>query len=385
MASNKNHADTANKSTEKKQYKWTKKKVIAASIIGAAVLSFVVFLIIALVMQLGPIRPIKSTEDEARVVGEVDGHCVKYEELRYVTLLHKQSLDKEIGEYDSLDASGRVEYEKELEKRVLEDIKSNYVILSLCADYGVDTDSRDVKKNVQNEIEATLSEDFGEDKDKYKAWLAENNMTDAFLRLTYKTYYLENKLLQHFIDNKVDLEYDATTKNGLVEHILESDDWIRTIHIFYPNTQPVGVDKSFYDASSAREYAEEDAASLKAISGGETRYKAMLPMIGRVPMVYGFSTTGHGFYFTHGQMGELYENAAFGAELYGVSDVIETEDGCFVIMRLPKEEEHVRAQADDLLGQYRYAALKKQMDAKKAEIRFIGNDYFDSINLAEID
>lgn len=385
MSNSKDQKNMPVKADGKKKYKWTKKKIIAATVIGAAVLSFVVFMIIALVMQLGPIRPIKSTEEEARVVGEVNGFEVKYEELRYVTLLHKQSLEAKMGKYETLDTEAREVYERELEARVLEDIKSNYVILSLCEEYGIKTDTRDAKNYVQDQIEAVLAEDFGGDKELYKAWLAENDMTDAFLRLTYKTYYLENELFAYFVENNIDIEYDETTQNGLVEHILDSEEWIRTIHIFYPKTQPVGVSTSYYDASKASSYAAADMAKLNAIANGEQRYDAMLPMIGKVPMVYGFSTTGNGFYITHGQMGEAYESAAFALENYGISDVVETEDGFFVIMKAPKEEAHVRAQASDLLSQYRYAALKKHMDAKAEEIIFVGNDYFNSISLVEID
>lgn len=384
MANNKNRKNLLQKAEGKKKYNWTKKRIIAASIIGAAVLSFVIFMIIALVLQLGPIRPIKSSEEDARVVGNVNGYEVRYEELRYVTLLHKQSLDIELGKYGELDTAGREAYEKELEARVFEDIKNNYVILSLCDKYGIDTDSRGVKKSVQNDIEAALEEDFGGDKDRYIAWLAENNMTDAFLRFTYKTYHLENALFDHFVENKIDIEYDETTKNRLVEHILASEEWVRTIHIFYPKTQPQGISAGYYDSNRAESYATKDIESLRAVASGESRYNAMLPMIGKVPMVYGFSTTGNGFYFTYGQMGDVYEKAAFDLEFYGVSEAVETEDGFFVIMRLPKEEKHVRDQADELLNQYRYAALKKQMDAMKADINFVGNDYFESIKLVEI-
>ena len=201
--------------------------------------------------------------------------------------------------------------------------------------------------------------------------------------MTYKTYYLENELYAYFVENKIDIEYDETTRNGLVNHILASEEWIRTIHIFYPKTQPVGV--STYNAANAKSYAMEDIAKLNAIAKGEQRYDAMMPMIGKSPMVDGFSTIGNGFYITHGQMGEAYESAAFALEIYGVSDVVETEDGFFVIMKAPKEEAHVREHADDLLNQYRYAALKSHMDAKAEEIAFAGNDYFISISLVEID
>ena len=118
---------------------WTKNKIIAASIIGAAVLSFVIFMIIVLVMNLGPLRPIKSSDQDNRVVGECGEYEIRYEELRYITLLHKATLDKSFGEYEKLDETSRKAYDAELEKKVMEDMVNNYVILSLCDKYGIDT------------------------------------------------------------------------------------------------------------------------------------------------------------------------------------------------------------------------------------------------------
>ena len=54
-------------------------------------------------------------------------------------------------------------------------------------------------------------------------------------------------------------------------------------------------------------------------------------------------------------------------------------------MRLPLEEDEVKKQAAELLGHYRYGALKKCEDAKEAEISFVGNEYFDSLSLIDIE
>ena len=106
--------------------------------------------------------------------------------------------------------------------------------------------------------------------------------------------------------------------------------------------------------------------------------------VGRAPIVWGISTTGNGSYFTYGQMGDEYESAAFALDEYGVSDVVETEDGYFVIMRLPKEEEDVKAQVETLLSYYRYAVLKELMDAEEEALAFAGNEYFDSFELIDV-
>lgn len=377
MSINKNNNALSQKAGKKK-YQWTKKKIIAASIIGAAVLSFIIFLTIVLVMQLGPIRPIKSTEEEARVVGTVGGYEVRYEELRYITLLHKQSLNATLGKYDTLDPAGKEEYERQLSERVIEDLKSNYVILTLCDKYGIDTDSKQADNYVQDGIEAFVEESFGGDKKEYKAWLAKNGMTDAFLRLTYKTYYLETALMDHFVENKIDLEYDETTLGGLVSHILASDEWVRSVHAFYPKTS------DYIDVSGSADKAQALVEELSAIKDDSDRYSAMRSAIGRAPFVSGVSITGNGVYFTYGQMGEDYETATFELKDFEASEVVETEDGYYVIMRMPKDETHIKAQATTLLSQYRYLALKKHMDAQESTISFEGNSYFNTIDLMDI-
>ena len=139
--------------------KWlTKKKIIAASVVGIVLVAAI---ILALVLAFNWIRPIESTEEEARVVGTVGDFEVRYEELRYITLLHKASLDVELGKYEELDAEGKAEYEHILEERVMADIENNYVILSLCKKYGINVDSNAAKSYVNDGIKNVVKTDFG--------------------------------------------------------------------------------------------------------------------------------------------------------------------------------------------------------------------------------
>ena len=109
-----------------------KKKIIAASIIIAGFLALIAFAVMIFIFDIGPVREIKSSEEEAKVVGSVSGFEVKYEELRYITLLYRAELDSDMGKYETLSDERKAEYEKALEEKVLEEIKSNYVVLSLC-------------------------------------------------------------------------------------------------------------------------------------------------------------------------------------------------------------------------------------------------------------
>jgi len=389
MAKNSNSVKKIS-TAENKKTTWTKQKKIAASVIIAGIACTVLFAVIMAVSYFNSVRPIKSTEDEARVVGECGGFEVRYEELRYVTLLYKQALDVRIGKYDTLDDTGKAEYESQLESLVLDDLKSNYIILALCDEYDIKTDSRKVKNYVNDEMEKFVEATFDGDMDEYKDWLAKNNLTDSFVRLMYKVDYLESQLLEHFIKNKIGIEYDEYSLEAFAEHIMESEDWAKATYAYYPKSSVTTTYKgqvyTIWDAKNSLPTAEAAAKALAAISDDGERFTYMTKsVIGKAPMVQGYSITGTGVYFTVGQMGEEFESAALELDLYGTSDVIEFEDGYYVIMRLPLEEDEVKKQAAELLSHYRYGALKKCEDAKEAEIRFVGNEYFDGLSLIDIE
>lgn len=373
----------------KKAEKWSKKRKLAAAVIIAGVACTVIFAILMTVSYFNSVRPIKSTEEESRVVGECGGFEVRYEELRYVTLLYKQSLDVKLGKYDTLDEAGKAEYEKQLEELVLDDLKSNYIILSLCDEYGIKTSSRGVRSYVNNEMKKFVRGAFDGDMDKYKAWLAENNLTDSFVRLMYSVDYLESQLLDHFIKNSINIEYDENTLGAFADHIMESEDWAKTIHAYYPKSSVTamhdGQSHVVWDAERSLPAAMAAAEALAEISSDSERFTYMTKtIIQGAPYILGYAN-GAPVYFTVGQMGEEFESAAFSLDFYGTSDVIELEDGYYVVMRLPLKEDEVKKQAAELLEHYRYGALKKSEDAKENEISFVGNEYFYSLSLIDIE
>ena len=409
--------NTLPKAVEKKNW-WTKKKIIALSVLSVALVAAAV--VIALMIG-NAVRPIQSTEEEARVVGTVGSYEVRYEELRYLTLIHRESLDREIGKYDELDATAKAEYGRQLEERVMTDIKKNYAVLALCDKYGIDTDSSEVRSSVKSGMKEYVKENFDGSMKKYKQWLSENAQTDSLIRFNYKINVLENILLNYFVENGIDIEYDGRNVLEFIDYVMEGEDFVRTIHVFYPEEHPYATeeareafvnsqltqgdmsDAAFnnmkdawktqlreqaekYEAKGALAYAEECAEELSWAYSDEDRFAAIKKKIGLAPYVGGFSidSSNSGIYFTHGQMGDWYEDAAFSLAIYGSSEAILGEDGYYVIMRLPLEEEDVKSQLDTLLVQYQYAALKKHIDREREALSFVGNDYFGALNLTDI-
>ena len=366
------------KKIEKKKFEWTKQKKIAATVIGVAFASAIVFGILVVAMRLGGVRPIRRTEQEAVVVGECAGYEVRYDELRFITITCRSPLEAKYGKYDTLGEAEKSAFEAELEAKVLDTIENNYAVFALANEYEINTNSHDIEKKVQEKIELFVEQNYEGDFDLYKNALSEMGLSDAFFRLVQKVDCIEELLLEKLESEKIGVEYGVENITEFTDYVMTSGDYVRTIHVFYPKAL------QHIDTSDSKQRAEDAAEMLKAIVGGEARYSAMRSAIGEAPFVPGISMTSDGIYFTYGQMGDAYESAAFALDIYGVSDVVETADGYYVIMRLEPELETVRRKAGELLSQYQYAVIKKAIDGQKQKIEFAPNEAFDALSLVEI-
>ena len=357
------------------------KKKIALGILIAAALAAVIFVVLIFVLDLGPVTAIESSEEDARIVGECAGFDVRYEELRYVTHMHRASLDKEYGRYADLDEDGRASYEAELCERVSKDLRNNYAVLSLCSQYGVDIDSKEARNYVNDAINDLVDEIGG--KKMYKDWLSQNNLTDSFLRLMYKVAYLETVLVEELTATGEEIEYSTANLDDFVAYIMEDESYVKVIHAYYPNEFDYTKDKK--EGNNARETADNVLSAILAAGNDEDRFDLMMSSIGAAPFVAGYSTTGSDYYVTYGQMHADYESIAFSLSEYEVGSVLELDEGCYIIMRVPKVRDEVAPRAYELIDQYRYAVLKRMTDKQRESICFVGNSLFESLTLAEID
>ena len=356
---------------------WDTKKKIALGILIAAALAAVIFVVLVFVFDLGPVTAIESSEEDARVVGRCGGFEVRYEELRYVTLTHKTALDREYGKYSTLDEEGKAIYEEVLRERVSKDLRNNYAVLTLCQKYGVDIDSKEAKNYVNDSIKSLVDEIGG--KKQYKAWLEENHLTDAFLRLMYKVAYLETALVEKLTEEGNEIKYSTANLDDFVAFMMEDESYVKVIHAYYP------YDFEYKNGKSAKDAAEEALSAILEAGDDEERLDIMMSTIGRAPFVPGYSTTGNDYYITYGQMHLNYENVAFMLGEYEVSSVLELDEGCYILMRVPKVRSEVAPRAYEFIDQYRYAVVKRLADEQKELISFDRDRLFVTLTLAEID
>ncbi len=333
----------------------------------------------------GSISPIDSSKEDMQVVGTLAGRDVYYEELRYLVMRTKADLEVKYGEgiWDSEESASK--YAEELSALVYENIISDYyAVYAMANDYYVGggevmiTESA-IKDAVQAGVDATAEECVeiygGSLKKAYKKGLAETFMTDRLFRFYLATEECATELF-YILAN--DLEVIGGDEKYYRDY-LESDDFIRTNHVFL----------KVNDTSSKTEWQEKrelaDEVRKRIVDAGENAYYELITCIGKYSASL-TNTTLHGNYFTYltSDCGDEYEDAAFDLDINEVSEVVETENGFYVIMRLPTEADYIEANydsfVDDILGSEFNREIKKY--AKKLEFKL--NDYGKSLDLTKI-
>lgn len=371
---------TENK-TAKKKFKWTKKKIIAISLLAAGLVSLIIFGVLVLIFDIGPVVPIKSSEEDSRVVGKVGEYEVKYQEIRYLTVATKYKLYEKYGDYETLPADRKALYDAELKETVCEKVKHNYVVLALCEKYGIDPYSNDVDNLVNDDIKALVDE-IGSKKE-YKKWLADNAITDEVVRFAYRVDHLETMLVKE-LGKANKLEFTEPDPEFL-DAVMDDERFIKVIHAYYP--KDMKYYKGFDDSlTSPKLRAEAALAKLEAAGNDDDDvYSAMKSVIGSAPFVNGYSVTGYDYYIIEGMMHDDYDDAAFELELYEYSEIVELEEGYYIIMRVPKVRDQVASLADSLIINYQYATLYAIEDEIGEGMSFVGNELFESLKLAEIE
>ncbi len=334
-------------------------------------LLFAIILCFGCLLTSCSVKPIASTEEEAKVIGKVGKYEVRYEELRYLVLNHKADMAAEYGEDIWTDAAKTEKYKDELAQRVSESMVSDYYAVQAMADEyflgGSHTmmNEQPILDKVQEIVETTVDE-CGSFK-KYKAMLAQQHMTDYLFRFYCASEECATEL---FYILAQDLGVIESSEEYITDY-MHSDDFLRTNHIYLKGA------------------TEENRALAHQLLGqledSDTPEMDMIMLKSRYCADYTM-TTIHGKYFARytSDYGEEYELAAFDLRMGKLSDVVETPDGFYIIIRLEPEEDYMNENfasfKDDIMG----SEFNKLLAAYKENLTFQFNDYGKSINILEI-
>ncbi len=336
----------------------------------------------------------KSTEEELRAVGTVGGYEVLYDEYRYVALSCREMLETKYGDGIFDDAESAAKYEQELYDMVMARITANYAVLTLCDEHGYKnalSDKDTIKKVDQtidallyetailNEISVSVSTGIGGNlKYKYekggldKAYgllhkeMAYYYTTERVMRITLGVEYAFEVLINVLTakENKV-IYLDED-----IEDFMFSDEFICTRHIFIENEKGDDIEAN-------RAKAEEALAKYRS---GEMTMEKLIGSIYNEDISMGYE----GNYFTRGEMDVAYEDAAFALEVGQVSDVIEGENGFYIIERREKSNTFMLSNLEKFGTQITYAIINRMVRERQAELSITLNDFGKSIVLSEI-
>ena len=356
---------------ENKKNNKKKNKRLAAILIAVGVISTIAVIIMAIlgVFDTTEVKEIRSSREDRKVVGEIGGYKVRYEELKYVTFVLKDQYRAKYGAdiFDTEESAAK--YRDQLEADVIEALKEIYSTVAICDELGIKVNNADAKDYTQAQLEDIVEKNFGGDFDAYLDYIAMNNLTDAFMRFKTKTVYLDLQAKEKMVEkDHAALGYSQANFKEFIEHVLNSDSYSRIYYVI--------VDKS---ETGAKEKAEEIYADLLAIEDTDDRFSRMKYHIGHsVTMI---PASGH--YVVSGTMGQSFDDAVASMGMYGVG-ISETEDEYFVMMKMPKVEQQIKDGFDTMLATYQEIAYTKYKSDVAAGLEFVGNSYYDGLDLINI-
>jgi foldase protein PrsA len=307
-------------------------------------------------------KPIESTELEMTVVGSCEGYDIYYDELRYVTLSYKDIMESYYGEGIWDDAATAAQYLPELREHVMKNLTANYAVLAHCETFMIDTDADPIQDAVQESIDQMVDQIGG--REAYRKALAEMYLTDRLVRFTIGTDVCHTELMYAMMD--IDL-----IESDQLEFLTYAQEggFCAVYHIYIANDEGESIEDN-------RKKAEEALAKLR--SG--TEMKKMLGSIYNED-VYLVSDP---YYFTHGEYDEAYEETAFNLEIGEISDIVQTEDGFYILQRQALDQDYLVANLVELMQRYQYASVESLVRDLQKELTVELNDFGKSLDLLAI-
>jgi foldase protein PrsA len=239
----------------------------------------------------------------------------------------------------------------------------NYAVLALCKEVGITPEDEKIQESVQSYIEGIVEAYGGIDA--YKKALKAEYLTDSYVRFNASVDTIESELFYVYTQ---DLELIENNDTELSQMFLNGE-CARTLHVFVQNDKGESVVENRALAENIRKMYLDGTSMDELIA----QYNQDLTI-----------TTKTGLYFTCGQMEDYYEEAAFATEIGGVSEVVEADDGFFVIFRLELDEQQVVANYKTLKEYYQYAKLGDFIKEKQDEIEVELNDFGKSIDFVNM-
>jgi len=306
-----------------------------------------------------------SEKPMEKAVGTCAGYDVLYEELRYVTLSYRDAFEETYGEGIWDDPVTAEKYRAELEETVLRVLRNNYAVLYACSQYMPDVtpDNKTIKEAVDSQIAAAVKEYGGEEA--FLQAMDELHMTEHFVRFTLAVGELENELL-----------YVLTQDLGLIIYETEEfADWMANGNVIHVQHVFIRNDKG------------DDPEANRALAESTRQQLAEGKDIGEVinsRVNEDLSNTAP-YFMVRGVYAEALETEAVALQNAGdVSEVVEVENGFYIMERMEDDPKELLTKTPTLLKSYQWAELEKKIEGYRDSVCVERNEYGKSLDLVTL-
>lgn len=318
--------------------------------------------------------PLLSCSQNEKAIGTVGEYEILYEELRFLTMSHKNIMETDYG--DGIADNGTIwddpvlteRYRAELESRVMEMLEQNYRVLLSCEAYGIGREvmeSREIQDEVDRQFQSAA--DSFSSKKEFLADMEANYMTEHLYRLYLAREQMKYKLRDAVLkDTNADIHRDQQS----FYNWLSEGNCVYVQHIFIRNDEGEDVNMN-------RLIAEEVSVSL------QNKERHINEYVGNA--FFNEDLTNVAPYYL---IPTLYDEALVtpGLRLYSVgdaSDVIETEEGFWVLQRIEEPEGELDSQIGDLFDSYIWALIGGDT-AQNVTVKVELNEFGKGIDLTQM-
>ncbi len=304
----------------------------------------------------------ESTEEERTPVLTVGDNEVPFEVYRYFFMNYKAEYDKGDEKYWSGESVDKEATLAAIKEKTVSAIHRCYATFELCEEYGIDPFSAENDKIVDETVSSYIKDEFGGKKE-YLDSIESVYMTDAVFRFVLRRFECDRQLNDKLIASGAIKTDDDTVLLA-----------IKDTKIFCRAKQVLVKNDLGEDPAANLERAK---AALNALSLG-TDFDTVVAKYGEDTEMIINPT---GYYFTHNELIEEFEEAAFALEIGERSGIIESHIGYHIIERLEVDASYVKENFDDLKTSYLTWKYQEAVEAKmnKMSVKEIENELTKSL------
>lgn len=333
------------------------------------ILCILLAMVTAAVSLLSCSNSLKSTEEELRTVMRVGEQEVPYELYRYLVMSYKSDMPE--------GTEITPEVEAEIKYNVEEALRDIYAIFAVAREHGISTEDDTVKAAV----DAAVKE--------YQNGFEKTELYVEDLKAQYMNHSV-HKLLQSKQVCSDELYYKLMTDGTFetdekeLHDMIYGDGFVRVKQVLIVGES---ARSSFGDTYfvGGEDHTDEEAKAIaetvleKARNGED--FDALVSEYGE--SLFMFKNTD-GYYVCEGMWEDVNWNAVKSLEEGEVSEVVSSDSGYSVFLRLEKDEAYLEKNYDTLKSNYYAAQFSMILEKKSEELTVKYTDEFSNISIKDM-